>query len=723
MESLKFVKTYKTIGALLEKGKGNVHSFSDLQTLFDDELYEKRLRLREIASSAKFQEAVFHQNQNPYCSDAYTSIAAFCRQPPVRDRRNYNDRSKELLVYRYLQRFCTKNETVSFFGPFYVGTCGQTGQNLFLQRRGPEKIARKKVYVANWLLEEIVENVSRGERLGTLRLMPSPCLVVSGGRAVHLASGKRLELDPISGAILGVAEQRKPMSEIISGLGKEGFCKDEIFRKASEMIRGEFVLSGLEVTSKSRRTRENGCERELDGLSKWREAFEKGDLEERRRVIHELTEELTKWGLLLSGPHGKKSGAEKERKSFFTEYCELNLAALRLGKTFSKRLVFYLDFVLNLRLQNEIVFRKLQFSFFHQWLKKNFGKNETRLRDILYRLVEESSEERVPFSCRDRLVDGFPSHFLSFIDRYRGKTRVRFRMKDMERKFDIPPPSGAGPAATCFDLSIGAPDLQAINQNRCDVVFSESHNMRRPLSAHRFFIETSSREKAFARELISVQKKMQKGHILCEFLTLSHDSMSRHYDFPSVSEIEYMAYSERKKNKMHLSDLKVDWRGHQPRLAGKGNKKLLLLGGIPYVGSLFSMFSPKVIPLREEKGHFPRIEIDRFVMQRQQWVFSKRELFFAQDSYRKKGTVLWIELEKWRRQSGLPVYFFLKRDNKKAVFIDFENYFAIETFVYLSKKCRETLWMVEMIPGPEALWLKDDKGRYTSEFRFIVYRS
>jgi hypothetical protein len=67
--------------------------------------------LREVAGDAKFREAVTWQNR----AAVVDGLDSLLRKPP--GATDSKTRKKELLVVRYLQRYCAKNDTIGFFGP------------------------------------------------------------------------------------------------------------------------------------------------------------------------------------------------------------------------------------------------------------------------------------------------------------------------------------------------------------------------------------------------------------------------------------------------------------------------------------------------------------------------------------------------------------------------------------------------------------------------------
>lgn len=111
----------------------------------------QRLRLRDVAASPRFREAVTWQNRGALV----TGLDALLRQPPERD--DSRTRKKELLVASYLQRYATKCETIGFFGPVGWGRW-EAGQGEAVHASpGPSLLDARATFFEPWALEALVD--------------------------------------------------------------------------------------------------------------------------------------------------------------------------------------------------------------------------------------------------------------------------------------------------------------------------------------------------------------------------------------------------------------------------------------------------------------------------------------------------------------------------------------------------------------------------------------
>lgn len=735
MESLKFKRTFRLISRVSED-KERSPNLSDLSHVFEDELFKKRRQLQRVSRLSRFQEAVLHQHQeNP---GAFKSILKFSKYKIERKKRNSYQINIERLTYKYLQRFCTKNETVSFFGPFFIGEFGQIKNNILIRVPQFSKIKKRKVYITLSLLERISDNLSKDNAiLGFLKPRLAPDIYLDRLEAIRLKDAVTIELDNIRLKILTLADGQHSVSDIVIKLKQEGLSEEQVFNNIRRLIKEKLLLGGLEFSSKINAPEEyilrklsqipaakNNCWlRRLRKLVQLKRKFEGANLSGREAILVECR------NLFSTSFNQSTSGDQPRQEGFFIERCEQDIEKLVLGKNIHKNLVDALSFVLDLASYNYEKLNKLRLSLLRGWLKVNFPAKEANVKEVIYKIIKAQAQGSSPFKLAgkemgDKPEDILPDEFLSLIDRYKRKGLLSLNRKKLERDFEHYLDNG-WPKATCCDIFISAKDATAINKAKFNIVFGEAHQMRRRLRVYNFFVETSSKADSFAGEIEKIQQDISKRSKLGEFLIIPQTIIECFYDSNIPLEIGYEIYSERQKGKLDFSDLKISLKRESLELTDSNNNPILLLDNLPAIGSLFSILSPAIYSSRtaKESNHSPRVKIDKFVFQRQEWAFLKDELFFTEGNYSKEGVELWLDLERWRRKENVQKYIFLKTDTEqKPIFIDFENYFSLEVFINFSKKADRLIFVREMLPAPQDLWFKDKEGRYTCEFRLILYK-
>ncbi|TYR62732.1 lantibiotic dehydratase [Streptomyces parvus] len=119
---------------------------------------------------------------------------------------------------------------------------------------------------------------------------------------------------------------------------------------------------------------------------------------------------------------------------------------------------------------------------------------------------------------------------------------------------------------------------------------------------------------------------------------------------------------------------------------------------------------PAVVQLAVDAGpHTPRIVIDGVVYQRARWRTELPE-HGTRDSYE-----AWLGVQRWRLGLGLPRRVFVRHpDEPKPLHVDFADPLSVADLARLgAAECVLT----EMLPGPGQLWWHADGGHQCAEFR------
>ena len=129
---------------------------------FDEVVHRADLSaaLREVASNPKFREAVTWQNRAAVAD----GLDSLLRKPA--GATDSKTRKKELLVVRYLQRYCAKNDTIGFFGPVGWARWGTAGR--FTPQA--ELLTARRAFAEPWMARVLADTLAadpalRGEAL------------------------------------------------------------------------------------------------------------------------------------------------------------------------------------------------------------------------------------------------------------------------------------------------------------------------------------------------------------------------------------------------------------------------------------------------------------------------------------------------------------------------------------------------------------------------------
>ena len=107
-------------------------------------------RLREVAGDPAFREALTWQNRG-----ALATAADGLLKDGVKPSRR---RQREEVVARYWQRYCSKNDTIGFFGPLAWGEVRAAGPAL--AQRSRALVRERSVHLEVWCLERFLQTVT-----------------------------------------------------------------------------------------------------------------------------------------------------------------------------------------------------------------------------------------------------------------------------------------------------------------------------------------------------------------------------------------------------------------------------------------------------------------------------------------------------------------------------------------------------------------------------------
>lgn len=160
-----------------------------------------RDRLRELLTDDRFVAAL--TASNPELADRLRrSLLA----DPTGDRSS--TRQDERVVYAYAQRFATKNETISFFGPIDYGTVGD-GDTVRL-RYADQPIQQRWVRLSHWAVQLLADRIAEDPAIAghlPLRIRDGCALTGQPGAEPALliaGTGRRVPLSPAQAAVLDV---------------------------------------------------------------------------------------------------------------------------------------------------------------------------------------------------------------------------------------------------------------------------------------------------------------------------------------------------------------------------------------------------------------------------------------------------------------------------------------------------------------------------------------
>lgn len=179
-----------------------------INTVFADELRRNRRHLQQIfMENENLQEATYLSSPNAY----ETGLHLFINSELDSSRAN-SQRKKEKMATKYLQRFTSKNETASFYGPSNYGVF--TSQPGRLDVRVNGKIQRR-LFLAYWAVQSLADKIANDIHVRPyLKPKLSPFLKRENTQLRQVATDKLLRLPNLYQQIIEESNGIKNVSEI-----------------------------------------------------------------------------------------------------------------------------------------------------------------------------------------------------------------------------------------------------------------------------------------------------------------------------------------------------------------------------------------------------------------------------------------------------------------------------------------------------------------------------
>jgi hypothetical protein len=120
----------------------------------------------------------------------------------------------------------------------------------------------------------------------------------------------------------------------------------------------------------------------------------------------------------------------------------------------------------------------------------------------------------------------------------------------------------------------------------------------------------------------------------------------------------------------------------------------------------------------QHEPHRPRVTIDRLVISREQWSMTPDGIPFAGETDR---YARFAGARRWAQEHGIPERVFYKvLEEPKPCYLDLASPILVDIFCKIVRKATQ-IEISEMLPEPDACWLRDREGRrYTSELRIAA---
>ena len=686
--------------------------------------------IRDIAREPRFREAVIWQNRQliARCLDPLLAT------PPEQD--TSRARAKERLVARYIQRYCTKNDFIGFFGPIAWGVFSDRDEAIEC-RPGPDLISGGEVFFEYWAIDALARKQASVPAIREeLRPRRMPYVHIAGDRAMTPMGEVDLPLAAV--AILarcdGTRTARQLASELVEA-GNTARSAEQVYGVLDQLADHELIWWGFEIP-KVRDGFDQVLRRQLVAIT---------DSAARREALEEL-DELVAARDTLARARGDGDAVAEAMGSLERTFERLTGTAStrRAGETYAARTLIYLDcrrdvtLELGAPLQARMAppLRLLMHSA--RWLSVQVAAcYEDELVDLHRSLHSRSEGPGVALGQFWSLAASLfpragagqrPPAVAAVFAEYQRRWDEILAIKEGSSRVEHSAVSLAGKVAEYFaatttgwpsarvsspDVHIAAPSVEAIAAGHYSLVLGELHFHCNTLELY-----ATLRHHPDPEAVIEAMHD-QYPHGRIAHTTPSSDA-ARSFLTPLTSHpgdrtVEYEAIpSWRPRDQtIGIGELVVvEEDGHLMVQSRDGGQRWNL---IAVMDALLTEYNPAIISPRP---HTPRVTIDHVVIAREAWRFAVADLPF-----RKPGTS-WQQfrvVRRWAQDLGMPRRCFYRVSAEvKPSYLDLDSPLLVDCFVR-SLGRSESLTISEMLPTPEQCWLADAQGRrYTAELRLAA---
>lgn len=696
-----------------------------LETMYANSERETANVLAQVASMPLLEEAMVWQNLT----------AAEIVLPRVRDtERKLNSMQRQRLqaVASYLQRYCTKNDTIGFFGPICWGRVVE-GEGVC--NHGDPLLSHREVFLAGWAVEALGAKFSEDPELKPHlcpRRMPT---VAVDEDVLHYGVGESTEAPLEVVWLLEHCTGETSANELArKALAIEEFefeDESEVFSLLEELEEQELLVWRLQVAPINPYP-ERSLRAQLERLGKAGE-----------RPLSKLSELMDDRDQLAkaAGNPGATAKALRAINSSFERIAEIS-ANRNAGQTYGARTIVFEDCARNLELRlpqkliegiGPALSLLLQSSRWSTWeiakkYRAQFEESFDALEgeNVRYTVFLKAIQEHLPkHDSRDEkgivgtvvreLRDRWSEILLASSDEGH---RIDLRSEDIAEQvalaFDAPQPGWPTAQFASPDLMLATSDV--LSQEAPLFVLGEFNPGGNYVFSNAItppFCDVASEAQSAFEATVSglAQTVYEGGGRSMNRLTVATDDVS-------VESGATLAEHPRSQV-LAIVDLFVERRGKSLVVVDSESGRSFDI--IAFHSGLFWEPLCTAFGFVRSQTHAPRITIDNVVVSRESWCFGTADFSFSQES---KAHLRYAGAQRWRRKHKLPRLIFARLDSeRKPVYIDLESPILVEAFCNLLRNSSD-IKVSEMLPAPEQFWLKSPQGeRYASELRTVAVDS
>jgi hypothetical protein len=717
---------------------------TDYRESFDRSVAQTSEAIGRIVRSNNFCEAVIWQNRHAY----HTGIASILRQSQGAGSRGTKQRQHEEMVASYLQRYCTKNDTIGFFGPVAWANFVPGGEAMTV-RPGADLLAKRTVSFEGWGLDVLAATLAADKELQPWIAPRRLPFIYLNGTTLHSPFENPARLPPGLAAVFEACDGQRTAKEIATDLLNKPAStlkgEADVYRLLNILHQKGVISWTLEVPW----TLDFPLERGLEG--NLRRLLERiGDEPLRQRALGALAE-LERARDAVADAAGDKEKLDQALSRLEETFQRLTSTSptRAAGQTYAGRTLVYEDCRRDVEVELgpemlEALARPLtplltSARWFTAQVADSYRTAFTEIFTDLAARNGSSIVEGVDFwLCAqplfseekqrliERLLPGFQQRWADILSLPAGERRVTYDSEQLRSRvsaaFDAPRPGWYYARYHSPDVMVAAASAEAVRRGDFQLVLGELHVGLNSVGGPCFLAQHPSPEEPFrALELDVPEPRLVP-------ITPKAMVTSRNYPFfvsPKDFRLEFARdpSSVPRDRVLPLSALVIE--STDAGLIVRTRDGRVQFDIMDAFADVLSGLTINFFKLLRPEKHTPRINFDRLIVCRETWRFAPSEMSFA---YEKQEADRFIAARRWARAHGMPRFVFAKIPSEvKPFYVDFDSSLMIEMFARSVRQMEEAgpeappVSISEMIPRLDQAWLPDADGEhYTSELRIIA---
>jgi len=670
--------------------------------------------LRRAATDPRLREAVTWQSRSAL-RDGIDRFVAGGEGNTSKHRR------RERLIASYIQRYCTKNESIGFFGPFASGTIDSAGTTAITP--GATLLSRRTVYFEHWAIDALAEALSADDAIKPFlapRLMP---LVAVDGVGLRFGAGRRATVPELVVRVLEACDGATSATAIAERFADE-LEPDELYETLQELVDKGYITWTLEVPSSVPRPEQTLAE--LLALISDRPIRERA-----QQALQRLIEARDVVAASAGDPNRIGSALDHIDQTF--RELTGTSASRHAGKTYAGRMIVYED-----------TRRDLYARFGHSFVERlspvlaMIGQSArwytheiaTRLRAELARAYEGPSGfveywakvgGLFPSDQSERsaivadVATELSARWTTLLAIEPGERRVERTCAELAasvaEQFAAPSPGWPSARHIAPDLLVAARGSEAFGRGEFTPVIGEVHITNTMLSLYGLHEHPEAPTMLLANDedigtirVAPVESRTMVGR----GDLMSWSTRDLHLEMGS-------SRSWRPPNQvLRAADLWVEKRGVEVMIVERKTGRAF--DAIAFFEQYLNLAAGGHFKPHPRGRHVPRITIGGVVVARERWELDPATFPIATERDEQM-----VATRRWARALGLPRHAFYKvPEETKPVYVDFTSPIYIELMASLVRKA-SALVVGEMLPSVGETWLPDSIGdTYSCELRLIT---